>query len=163
MPFGKPVSLPVSPFGQTPTTMLINLFIIFELNQQFTHVPPIRPRSSYIYGSIAHLDRFSILPYLYTDSMAPLLQLHHLAVRFGSTQAVGGVSLHRNEGEVLGLVGASGSCKSATALAILGLLGPTAQVTGQILWRDSGTNPPADPIDLLRLRAAALRQLSELP
>ena len=71
--------------------------------------------------------------------MAPLLDIRDLHIRFGSNQAVRGVSLHLDEGEVLGLVGESGSGKSATALAIMGLLGSSAQVTGQILWRRAGT------------------------
>src|SRR5579863_10357843 len=95
----------------------------------------------------------------------PLLDIRDLQVRFGSTEAVRGVSIQVDEGEVLGLVGESGSGKSATALAILGLLGPTAQVAGQIRWqsaaRDSGTtngNEEAS-VDLLRLAAGALRRL----
>ena len=55
--------------------------------------------------------------------MAPLLDIRDLHIRFGSNKAVRGVSLHLDEGEVLGLVGESGSGKSATALAILGLVG----------------------------------------
>jgi peptide/nickel transport system ATP-binding protein len=82
--------------------------------------------------------------------MGALLDIRDLEIRFGSVEAVRGISLQIDEGEVLGLVGESGSGKSATALAILGLLGPAAQVTGQILWQ--GT-------DLLRQPASALRRL----
>jgi peptide/nickel transport system ATP-binding protein len=85
--------------------------------------------------------------------MAPLIEIRDLHIHFGVTEAVRRVSLHLDEGEVLGLVGESGSGKSATALAILGLLGPAAQVTGEILWRG------ANPVDLLRQPAQALRQL----
>jgi peptide/nickel transport system ATP-binding protein len=66
--------------------------------------------------------------------MALLLDIHDLHISFGAAPAVRGVSMHVDEGEVLGLVGESGSGKSATALAIMGLLGPAAQVEGQILW-----------------------------
>jgi peptide/nickel transport system ATP-binding protein len=65
------------------------------------------------------------------------------------------VSLHLDEGEVLGLVGESGSGKSATALAILGLLGPAARVEGEILWQSGD----ARPIDLLKEPAGDLRRL----
>jgi peptide/nickel transport system ATP-binding protein len=82
--------------------------------------------------------------------MGALLDIRDLQIRFGAVEAVRGISLQVGEGEVLGLVGESGSGKSVTALAILGLLGPAAQVTGQVLWR--GT-------DLLRQTAGALRQL----
>ena len=64
----------------------------------------------------------------------------------------------RDRGEVLGLVGESGSGKSVTALAILGLLGPAAQVAGQILWRSAAADATA-PTDLLRLAPETLRRL----
>ena len=87
--------------------------------------------------------------------MAPLLDIRDLHIRFGSNKAVRGVSLHLDEGEVLGLVGESGAGKSATALAILGVVGPAAQVEGKILWQSAG----AGPIDLLRQAAGDLRRL----
>ena len=107
--------------------------------------------------------------------MGALLDIRGLQVRFGAEEAVRGASLEVAEGEVLGLVGESGSGKSVTALAILGLLGPAAEVAGQILWRrgepsDCGevaedgsalvarsANPAGT--DLLRLPEAALRRL----
>jgi peptide/nickel transport system ATP-binding protein len=66
--------------------------------------------------------------------MAPLLDVRDLRIQFGAAEAVRGISFAMEPGEVLGLMGESGSGKSATALAILGLLGPTARVSGQILW-----------------------------
>ena len=91
----------------------------------------------------------------YDGFMALLLDIHDLQVRFGATEAVRGINLQLAEGEVLGLVGESGSGKSVTALAIMGLLGPTAQVAGQILWRSAADGK----IDLLRQPASDLRQL----
>jgi len=82
--------------------------------------------------------------------MGVLLDIRDLQISFGALEAVRGISLQVDEGEVLGLVGESGSGKSVTALAILGLLGPAAQVTGQVLWQ--GTH-------LLRQTAGALRHL----
>ena len=86
--------------------------------------------------------------------MAPLLEIRDLRVRFRAAEVVRGVSLSVDEGEVLGLVGESGSGKSVTALAVMGLLGPSAESAGEILWRGG------EAIDLLRQPASALRQLA---
>jgi len=95
--------------------------------------------------------------------MATLLDIRGLRIRFGAAEAVRGVSLRLDEGEVLGLVGESGSGKSATALATMGLLGPSAQVAGEILWRGAVESTAglknAPMIDLLRRPAGALRRL----
>jgi peptide/nickel transport system ATP-binding protein len=90
----------------------------------------------------------------YDGFMDALLDIRDLHVRFGSAEAVRGISLEIDEGEVLGLVGESGSGKSATALAVLGLLGPAAQVSGQILW-----NAASGTTNLLQQATGALRQL----
>ena len=49
----------------------------------------------------------------------PLLAIRDLHIRFGSLEAVRGISLDLQRGELLGLVGESGSGKSATALAVI--------------------------------------------
>jgi peptide/nickel transport system ATP-binding protein len=90
--------------------------------------------------------------------MALLLEINDLQIRFAAAEAVRGVSLHIDQGEVLGLVGESGSGKSVTALAIMGLLGPAARVAGQILWRGGGAGSE-DSIDLLRQPQSALQRL----
>ena len=70
----------------------------------------------------------------------PLLEIDNLSVDFpsagGVLRAVDGVSLSLEEGEVLGIVGKSGSGKSVTMLALMGLVadpaasGPTACASG---------------------------------
>lgn len=63
-------------------------------------------------------------------SAAPLLQVLDLSVAIGAAQIVRSVSLEVRGGEILGLVGASGSGKSMTALGIMRLLPATASSSG---------------------------------
>jgi oligopeptide/dipeptide ABC transporter ATP-binding protein len=67
-----------------------------------------------------------------------LLQIEDLHVWFdleegGELHAVQGVSLSLEPGERLGLVGESGCGKTTTALAIMGLLPPSASVSGRVM------------------------------
>jgi peptide/nickel transport system ATP-binding protein len=85
---------------------------------------------------------------------APLLSIENLVVTFdtpGHGPAVDGASLDVRGGEVVGLVGSSGAGKSLTALAVLGLLPPSARVTqGSI--RFAG-------VDVLKADQETLRRL----
>jgi oligopeptide transport system ATP-binding protein len=71
----------------------------------------------------------------------PLLQIRDLAVEFrtpaGVVKAVDGVSLSLRESETLAILGESGSGKSVTALAVMGLVPKPAGriVRGEILFR----------------------------
>src|SRR3954453_323713 len=89
--------------------------------------------------------------------MAPLIEAHDLRIRFGAADAVRGIDFHIDDGEVLRLVGESSSGKSATALAILDLLGASATVTGSIIWRGSQTGGKV--IELLGQPASSLRRI----
>ena len=73
-----------------------------------------------------------------------LLQIDALDVSIGGKSIIRNLSLHVAAGEILGLVGASGSGKSMMALAILQLLPAHARLTGTV-----------------RLRGAALTEKSE--
>ncbi|MGI5132002.1 ATP-binding cassette domain-containing protein [Pseudonocardia sp. CA-107938] len=79
-----------------------------------------------------------------------LLAIEDLTVRFGGRAVVDGVSLSVAKGDRLGLIGASGSGKSLTALAAVGLAPDDADVTGRV--RLDGT-------DLLGLRDRELAPL----
>ncbi len=61
-----------------------------------------------------------------------LLEVEDLSVEIGDRALVEGVSLSLEAGRVLGLVGRSGSGKSLTALAIMGLLPPDAVARGAV-------------------------------
>ncbi|MBO1030845.1 ABC transporter ATP-binding protein [Tessaracoccus sp. SD287] len=66
-----------------------------------------------------------------------LLEVRDLHVEFGRSRAVAvhDLSFTLDEGQRLGLIGESGSGKSVTALAIMGLLPDNAHVSGSIrLW-----------------------------
>jgi len=60
------------------------------------------------------------------------LDVDDLTVTIDGRRVVDGVSLHLADGARLGLIGESGSGKSMTTLAVLGLLPPQAVVTGSI-------------------------------
>jgi peptide/nickel transport system ATP-binding protein len=66
---------------------------------------------------------------------APLLEIDGLSVSIGAAQIIRNLSLGVGAGEILGLVGASGSGKSLTALAIMRLLPAHATVTGAVRLR----------------------------
>jgi len=55
-----------------------------------------------------------------------MLEVRDLQVRYGAVTAVHGVSLDVAAGDVVGLVGPNGAGKSSTALAIVGLVNPSA-------------------------------------
>ena len=68
--------------------------------------------------------------------MTPLLAVENLRVRLrtnrGLVDVVRGVSFSLARGETVGLIGESGSGKSVTAMALMGLLPDGAEVTGSI-------------------------------
>ena len=100
--------------------------------------------------------------------MRPLLDVRDLIIEFQQARseragpasaapvaAVRDLSFSIAPGEVLGLVGESGSGKSITSLAIMGLLPPTAAVTGEITFQ----NGDGSPTRLTKLSSDQLRSL----
>ena len=73
-----------------------------------------------------------------------VLKVQGLRVGFGGHEVVHGVSFAVRAGETLGLVGESGSGKSAASLAVMGLLPPSAQVSGEV-WLLGGEERTAGP------------------
>jgi peptide/nickel transport system ATP-binding protein len=75
---------------------------------------------------------------------APLISVDNLSVDFHMENqhvpAVRGVSFDLNRGEILGVVGESGSGKSVMCRSLLGLLPPTAQVSGNISFNGQDLN-----------------------
>ena len=68
----------------------------------------------------------------------PLLEVNDLCIKFerhGDVNVVDHVSFKVRPGETMGLVGESGCGKSITALTIMGLIDPKAQITGEILYQ----------------------------
>ena len=61
----------------------------------------------------------------------PLLEIRDLVVRYGEIEALRGISLGVDEGQVVTLLGANGAGKSTTLRAISGLAKPAA---GDILF-----------------------------
>jgi oligopeptide/dipeptide ABC transporter ATP-binding protein len=84
--------------------------------------------------------------------MTSVLEIRDLRVSFatpmGTLSAVRGIDLNVRAGEVVGVVGESGSGKSVSFLAAMGLLPPTATVTGSV---------KVDGIELIGASAKTLR------
>ncbi len=58
--------------------------------------------------------------------MSSLLQVQDLKVAYGGINAVKGIDLHVNQGELVALIGANGAGKSSSLKAIAGLLTPAS-------------------------------------
>ncbi|MQA79287.1 MAG: ATP-binding cassette domain-containing protein [Streptosporangiales bacterium] len=65
--------------------------------------------------------------------MSALLEITGLSLRIGGTPVLEDVSLTVGAGERVGLIGASGSGKSMTALAVMGLLPERSRTTGSVM------------------------------
>ena len=96
--------------------------------------------------------------------MTTLLEVDDLHVAFGRrrVQALTGVSFDLGAGERLGLIGESGSGKSVTALAVMGLLPENAHATGEVRWRGENLLGRRDA-HLSRLRGSQMSMVFQEP
>ena len=96
----------------------------------------------------------------------PVLSVQDLEVVFptpdGDVQAVRGVSWEVHENEVLAIGGESGSGKSVSVMAALGLLPPNAQVSGSIAYRGRDVLAMAQK-ELEQLRGSAISMVFQDP
>ncbi|WP_419849238.1 ABC transporter ATP-binding protein [Candidatus Poriferisocius sp.] len=101
-----------------------------------------------------------------TGGDVPVLSVRDLEVVFptpdGDVQAVRGVSWDVYEGEVLAIAGESGSGKSVSVMAALGLLPATAQVSGTIAYRGRDVLAMTDK-ELEKLRGSAISMVFQDP
>jgi peptide/nickel transport system ATP-binding protein len=97
----------------------------------------------------------------------PLLSVHDLHVRFATRRAtihaVNGVSFDLAPGETLGIVGESGCGKSATSLAMVGLLGRAGRVTGGSVHLEGRELLGLPESELRRVRGAQIGMVFQDP
>lgn len=98
---------------------------------------------------------------------SPLLRVRDLRTSFGSgdrkTEVVKGVSFDLNKGEVLGLIGESGSGKTVTGLSVLQLLPDNAHVEAAELTYNGRSLPEVGAKDMQRLRGSDLAMIFQDP
>ena len=91
----------------------------------------------------ARLDQLKVVENTRTDrftsdiSHEPILEVKNLCIKFprhGDVNVVDNISFKVRPHQTMGLVGESGCGKSITSLAIMGLLDPKAQISGEILY-----------------------------
>ena len=92
-----------------------------------------------------------------------LLRLDHITMQFGGVIAVNDLSLEVNKGEIVAVVGASGSGKSTSAMAVLGLLPGTGHVVGGSIKRDGQEIAGLKQKDYDRLRGSKMGLVPQDP
>ncbi len=83
-----------------------------------------------------------------------LLAVNDLSIRYADTTVVDSLSFQIEQGESVGLVGGSGSGKSQTALAIMGLVAENAVLSGEILL--NGENLAQQDMNSIRAQRIAM-------
>ena len=96
------------------------------------------------------------------DGEAPLLAVDDLSIDFGDGPVVDHVSLTVQPGDRVGIIGESGSGKTLTALAIIGLAPDNALITGSIRWNGQELLGRSDR-ELSRMRGEAVAMVFQNP
>ena len=96
-----------------------------------------------------------------------VVEVEDLTVEFplprGRLRAVDGISFAIEQGEAFGLVGESGSGKSVTALALLRLLEPAAEVTCRHLWFKGEDLPAKNAHEMRAIRGRHIGMVFQDP
>ncbi|TBW38259.1 ABC transporter ATP-binding protein [Siculibacillus lacustris] len=94
----------------------------------------------------------------------PVLEVHDLGIRTGGRDLVAGVTFSIGAGRTLALIGQSGSGKSMTAAAIMGLLPPDVTVSAETrIELDGRRLPHADDGAMRAFRGTALAMVFQDP
>ena len=99
-------------------------------------------------------------------AIAPVLRIEDLTVRFirrnTDVAAVNGVSFSLHAGETLTILGESGSGKSVSLKALMGLLPSYANISGKI-WLQGRELLGLSPAELLKIRGGAVSMIFQEP
>src|SRR5213595_1863990 len=98
--------------------------------------------------------------------MDSLLRLSNLNVTYmtgrrESVPALRNFNLHVKPGETVGITGRSGSGKTSLGLALLGLLPPGTQISGDISFREMELSPASG--ELRKLRGSSISMVFQEP
>jgi oligopeptide/dipeptide ABC transporter ATP-binding protein len=85
-----------------------------------------------------------------------------ISFNYGQLEVISNLSLQIGSGEALGLVGESGSCKSLTARAVLGLLPRGASASGRITFEGTSLLD-LPPREMQKLRGARIAMIFQDP
>ena len=87
----------------------------------------------------------------------------HFDTRRGTVEAVRGIDLSVERGEILGVVGESGAGKSTIGNAVIGLLEPPGRIAGGEVWFDGQRIDQLPEPDLRRIRGRRIGMIFQDP